>query len=766
MDAASLLEHIGRLPHGRANYKQLVRELGARGAARAELEQFLKQLVEQGRLIETRSGYYMLAERQSEYVTGRLTVHRDGYGFVIPDRRAPGSAAAGIAGDIYLDAETAASAMHGDRVLVRLKRVAADGRAEGRLVRVLARAHQEVVGRFRCHPAVNFVIPYHEKIRDDILIPPGAEKPPAETHTHRLGRVHKAEVTRAEDLDGAVVNVELTEFPSLTQNARGRVIEVLGRPDDFGIDVEIIIRKHHLPHRFPAEVIEEAEGLENIIPSEESQRRRDFRSLDVVTIDGETARDFDDAVWVEKLASGGFRLEVHIADVAHYVREGTALDAEGRLRGTSVYFPDRAVPMLPYELTTGICSLLPRADRLSLSVLLEFDASGQVVSTEVCEGVIRSAERMTYTDVNLILSGDAGLRERYASLTPRFEQMAELAEILNRRRRARGSIDFDLPEPVIEFDELGFVTAIVRGERNVAHRLIEEFMLAANEAVASFLEKRLGACFYRIHEKPDPRRVMEFEQVAATFGYSLGFGSAPARDYGYTVRHRDHAKSRRTLILPAGDLPITSRHYQKLIARIAGKPEERILSYLMLRSLKQARYSKENVGHFALASPCYTHFTSPIRRYPDLVVHRLLKAALRRPAAGSKPLASPAQGQLRTVAEECSTSERRAADAERELMDWKKARFMEERLGDEFPAIVISVMKSGLLVELLDLFIEGFLPIETLTGDRYTYRENLRAIVGDRKKLKFALGDRITVRVDRVEAAERRVLFSWAPQNS
>jgi len=689
--------------------------------------------------------------RQKETIAGRFSLHRDGYGFVIPDEPV-----SGLDGDVYVGAESAAGAMHGDRVVVRLIRMKPGGRAEGQLVKVVARAHPEVVGQFRYHPRGCYVIAYDQRIRESVRILPGGELPAPEKARHRLGDVRQVEAAGARDLDGAVVNVELTQYPSLTQDARGRVIEVLGRPGDFGIDVEILIRKHHLPHRFPPEVLEEAERVDGVIGAEEIRRRRDFRGLQVITIDPETARDIDDAVWVEPMPNGHFELHVHIADVAQYVREGTAIDREARLRGTSVYFPDRAVPMLPHELSTGVCSLNPRVDRLVVSALLEFDPRGEVVRREFCEGVIRSVERMTYTDVNLLLEGDAGLRERYAPLVPRLERMAALARILTRRRQGRGSIDFDLPEPVIEFDEAGLMTGVGRAARNIAHRLIEEFMLAANEAVASHLEKRAPASLYRIHEKPDPRKVMEFEQVAATFGYSLGVERPRARDFGFTARHRDHTKGRREMVLPQGGVPITSQHYQKLIARLAGKPEERILSYLMLRSLQQARYSEENDGHFALASPCYTHFTSPIRRYPDLVIHRLLKASLAgRPVTASK-------NRLRTVAEECSFNERRAAGAERELLDWKKARFMEEHLGEVYEGIVVSATRYGLFVELLELFIEGLVPISSITGDRFTYRESLRAIVGQRTGKKLALGDRIVVQVDRVEADERRVVFSLA----
>jgi ribonuclease R len=365
--------------------------------------------------------------------------------------------------------------------------------------------------------------------------------------------------------------------------------------------------------------------------------------------------------------------------------------------------------------------------------------------------VIRSVERMTYTNVHLLLEGDAGLRGRYKALVPRFELMRELAMILNRKRQKRGSIDFDLPEPLIEFDEWGAMTGISRSPRNIAHRIIEEFMLSANEAVASHLEHR-GPSIYRIHELPDPRRVLEFEEVAARFGASLGIGHMPVKKFAYTDRHRDGGKTRREITLP-DSVKITSRHYQKLVAKIEGKPEERILSYLMLRSLKQARYSVDNAGHFALAAETYTHFTSPIRRYPDLVVHRVLRALL-------EGRATPTEVELSSVAEECSQSERRAADAERELVEWKKVKFMVERVGEEFAGLIISATRFGLFVELEDLFVEGLIPIDTLPGDRYAYQENVRKIVGQRSRREFSIGDNVRVTLDRVDAAERKLQFS------
>ena len=370
------------------------------------------------------------------------------------------------------------------------------------------------------------------------------------------------------------------------------------------------------------------------------------------------------------------------------------------------------------------------------------------------EGVIRSVERMTYTNVHKLLEGDAALRERYAPLVARFELMQELALVLNRKRVKRGSIDFDLPEPLIEFDQFGAMTGVTRAPRNIAHRLIEEFMLAANEAVAAHLEEHLEASIFRIHEKPDPKRVMEFEEVAAHFGYSLGVGAIPVKRFNITDRRRDGSKKRKDIALTGNDIAISSRNYQSLVAKVEGKPEERILSYLMLRSLRQARYAVDNQGHFALAAPTYTHFTSPIRRYPDLIVHRLLRGVL----TGRDPRLGYTE--LKSIAEDCSLSERRAADAERELVEWKKVKFMAERVGEDFDALIISTAKYGLFVELADLFIEGLVPIDTLPGDEYTYQENVRKIVGRRTRREFSIGDRVRVILDRVDGNERKLQFS------
>lgn len=745
---ADLVRHISGLPHARANFKQLLRELKIRGEGRQELEAALERLSARGELIETRNGHFVVPRFSREYAVGRLNVHRDGYAFLISDTPLDH-----IEGDIYIPRESAEHAMHGDRVVVRILRIEAGRKADGEIVRILKRAHSTVVGEFRLKRHGAWVRPFDERIQQWIRIVDGMEIPEARPSRDRVG-VQPVQAASPEDMDGMIVNAEVLDFGDDGAEPAGRVIELLGWPDDFGVDVEIIIRKHHIPHEFPPEVLTEAERFSTAIEEPELARRRDFRASPIVTIDGETARDFDDAVLVDRLPNGNFALQVHIADVSHYVRPGSAIDAEALARGTSVYFPDRAVPMLPVELSTNICSLRPDEDRLVLSALLEIDRQGDVVAQEFVRGVIRSAHRMTYTKVHRILEGDAELRAEYAGMVDRFELMRELALILNRKRTRRGSIDFDLPEPLIEFDEFGEMKGVVRSPRNIAHRIIEEFMLAANEAVAAHLETLAVPSIYRIHEVPDPKRVLDFEQLAATFGYSMGIGAMPVKRFRNVQHTRDGRKPRRDVELADPAFRISSRNYQKLIAQIEGKPEERILSYLLLRSLKQARYSEENLGHFALAAASYTHFTSPIRRYPDLMVHRILTRWLD---------AQPPRWDdetLRGISALCSDTERRAAEAERELVEWKKAKFMVDRVGEEFPALVISTTRFGFFIELETLFIEGLVPIETLPGERYTYHDNSRKIIGERSRREFSIGDRVQVRLDRVDAVEKRLQFS------
>jgi len=696
--------------------------------------------------------------------------------------------------------------MHGDRVLARIERRRADGRAEGRVVQIVAREHPTIVGLFRYGPHGNVVLPYDVRILHEVVIPPGAELTPElrqkAGETGSGGGPAANSRTRYPELDGAVVNVELTRFPKGGLAPAGRVIEILGRPGEIGVDVEIIIRKHHLPNVFPDQVQQEARATQAQVAESDLSGRRDFRHLPIVTIDGETARDFDDAVHVTALPNGHYELQVHIADVAHYVARGSGLDREARLRGTSVYFPNRAVPMLPEELSNGICSLNPKVDRLVMSVLMELDGAAKLLRAEFFQGVIRSAERMSYTNVNKVIEGDAEMMQRYAPLLSEFQRMKELALLLNKRRGARGSIDFDLPEAVIEFDDQGRMLSIARSERNIAHRLIEEFMLAANEAVAEYLEKRGVASLHRVHEKPDPKKVLEFEELAHAFGYSLGVEDLAERRI--TVRHgraRPQAREGRgggggrgrmrpmSVTMPAAEeVDIRPQHYQRLTEKIAGKPEERILSYLMLRSLKQARYAVDVLGHFALATKEYTHFTSPIRRYPDLIVHRALKWALENPDVA--PLRAHVENvrtgkeetvavlgpyrrvELQDIAAESSEAERRADAAERELMEWKTAQFMESHLGEEYSALIISVQKFGFFVELVEIFVEGLVSIdrlEELTGQRCAYHDRDHSIVcepyrGSRRgggaRRTFRLGDRVRVRAERIDPFRHRVEFS------
>jgi ribonuclease R len=858
-----LIRRIERSAGRRAGYKQLVRELGLGGGRerRLLLEQ-LARITARGDLVKTEMEQWALPEAtfdktarpgrsdampgerrplrttRDRLLAGKLDLHRDGYGFVRPN------GSTNRDDDLFIPPNELNGAMQGDEVLVDEAPPGRDGRHSGRIARVLTRRNPTVVGIFHYARARrsrgawddvplangNYVTPLDERMTGApgggaILIPDGAEVPatPMETPHRVLGeeaqtQQHKWSLDDVAAthtlLEGIAVDVEITDFPAPGRPARGRVIEVLGPPDAFGVDVEIVIRKHHLPHVFPANVLAEAsESATQTVDATTPQlpaQRRDFRGLPIVTIDGETARDFDDAVLVTPLANGNWQLQVHIADVSHYVQPGTALDLEARLRGTSVYFPDRAVPMLPPQLSSGICSLRPDEDRLVLSCLMEIDGRGEVLGYEICEGIIRSARRMTYTQVQAIINSstdaatdvDQAVREHFAEFITYFDRMYQLALNLNAKRHRRGSIDFDLPEPVIEFDPDGNMQSIVRSERGWAHRLIEEFMLCANECVATWIEKNAIPGIYRIHEAPDPKRILDFEETASGFGYSLGFSSLPVKRMTMKADRRDARRGgsgrQAQTHEVAESIPVTPQMYQRLTAKIAGKPEERILSYLMLRSLKQARYNERNEGHFALASPCYTHFTSPIRRYPDLIVHRLVRdlihaganthgdailstdpqpwqqdtkfvthtkiAARSLQPSASEPIP---EAELSAIAAESSQAERRADDAERELMEWKKMRFMEDRVGDDFQAIILSCTKYGFFVELDELFIEGLVPIASLSGwgsdERFVFRDTDKQIVSTRTGRAYKMGQRVHVLLDRIDREQRRLQFALVP---
>ena len=869
-----ILVFLERQPRRQATYKQLLAGLSAHGRERNQLRPLLGELLRRKKIIELRHAYRLAPERETPQpakthtaapgslaaggrLRGRISLHADGFGFVLPDRD---SAAAGE--DVFIPPPMIGGAMHGDTVEVELVRAHGQRRA-GKVMRILRRQHATVVGTFHATPRENYIQPFDFRLAQRILIPPGAERPAESGELHRVygseaqrsgapsqaqrsgapsqaqrsgapseaqrsGATSEAQRSGATSkvkrsgalsaakrrdpssssppseaailppaasplrgaaqpgrrgLEGLIVEAEITDYGSPTRAMRGRLIEVLGERDEFGVDVEIIIRKHHLPHRFTPATLEEAQRMharathaagKNTSPMLAS--RRDFRRLPIVTIDGETARDFDDAIYVERLPGGAFALQVHIADVAHYVQPDSELDREARLRGTSVYFPDRAIPMLPAELSTDLCSLRPLEERLVMSCLMEVSAQGEIVAYEIVPGVIRSAARLTYTRVNQQLQAPSPAADLPQGVD--WEAMLELQRAFYRKRQRDGSIDFDLPEPEIAFDEFGLMRSIVKSERNQAHRLIEEYMLAANQAVALHLERHGGDAIYRIHEMPEAAKIMAFEEIAASFGYTLGAAAPVARRMAAQGR-----QGKRLEIPLTQSFRITPRHYQQLTAKISGRPEERILSYLMLRSLPQARYNAENQGHFALAMATYTHFTSPIRRYPDLLVHRILKQILPREGSGRMAYHAPryqagkaprAQGEtaaapassdhrrLRALAREASDAERRAEEAERELLEWKKVRFMEKRMGERFPALIVNATKQGLYVELLDLFIEGLVPAASLEDDLYRFHAANHAWAGQRSRKQLRIGEHLEVLVERIDPVRNRLHFALA----
>jgi ribonuclease R len=688
--------------HHPAAMRELLQVLKIPREERATFKRHMTSLVASGELIQLRGQRFGLPEKMDLYV-GRLQTHPAGYGFVTPERPLDSGG-----GDIYISGPMMNEAIHGDRVVVRIERIKEGGKAEGRVIRILERANESLVGRYdRDDNGMGYVVPFDRRVLMDVLIPPGQEGGAS---------------------PGEMVTVELTRWPTSNRGAIGRVAGVLGDIDAPGVDTEIIIRKWGIPDAHSAAAVAEAVALGSAVSERDIRGRTDFRDRVTVTIDGEHARDFDDAITIEKLANGNFWLGVHIADVSHYVQEGSALDTEAYDRGTSVYFPERAVHMFPAELATGLCSLNPHVDRLVQSCLMEVDRRGQVVRSELHDGVINSNERMTYTAVNGILTDrDPELLTRYAPLVPMFEQMGELFQILNDARLRRGSIDFDLNEAEVIIDEGGVVEAIIALHRNVAHRLIEEFMLLANETVASYLEAQNAPALYRIHEEPDVLKVAKFEEFISGFGYSL---AAP----------------------PAGLRP---RHFQKLLERIHGRPEEKPIAFLMLRTMQKARYAPENLGHFGLAAASYTHFTSPIRRYPDLVVHRALRAA--RHQSLSDEARDEQTEELPEVARHTSEMERRADEAERELLQWKKVKFMADKVGDEFEGYVTGVAAFGLFIELVEHYVEGMVHVSTMADDYYRFVDSAHMLRGENTHKVYRLGDKVKVQVIRVNMDVRQI---------
>lgn len=685
-----------------ATAKELVQILGVHRDERATFKRHLRALVRSGALVEIRGHRFGLPDRMN-LVVGRVSTNPRGFAFVEPESVVDGGPTS-----IYVAGNSLNQAMHGDRVVVRIEHGGERDRAEGRIVRILERGAQKVVGRYDVDDTGRaFLVPFDRRLLIDMYVPEG------ESGGAKAGEMVTAEITR---------------WPTPTRPALGRVVEVLGPIDAPGVDTIVVIRKYNLPDTHSDATIAEALRLGGAVRERDLKDRTDFRSWATVTIDGEHARDFDDAISIDRLPNGNFWLAVHIADVAHYVAEDSALDIEARERGTSVYFPERAVHMFPSELSTGLCSLNPHVDRLVQSCLMEVDRqTGSVIRYEMHDGVIHSDARMTYTGVNKILTDrDPEMMEQYRELVPMFERMHELFDILHARRRRRGSIDFDLQESQIVLDDQGRVEAIVAAERNVAHRLIEEFMLLANETVAAHLEKIGMPALYRVHEEPDPMKVATFEEFLSTLGYSLPHES-------------DH---------------IHPRDFQRVVEKIHGKPEEKPIAFLLLRTMQKARYDESNLGHFGLAAEAYTHFTSPIRRYPDLEVHRLLRESRR---GVSEERRAELTEDLPDLARHTSERERRANDAERELVQWKKVRFMADKVGDEFDGYVTGVSAYGLYLELVEHFVEGMVHVSTMADDYYRFVEGAHILRGEKNGRVYRLGDRLTVQVIRVDLERRQI---------
>ncbi len=665
-----------------------------------EFYSILEEMEKIGEIIKTKKNRYAAPERMNLAV-GKLQQHGKGFGFVLSELEGYP--------DVFIPANDINGAMHNDRVIARITKKSNDGKkSEGEIIRIIFRANNETVGTFESNKNFGFVVPDDSRLNMDIYIP-------------------KGEFNGAKD--GHKVVVQFTRWPEPRRNPEGKVLEVLGHKDDVGTDIVSIIRKYKLPEEFPKEVEEEAASIPEVVPEEEIARRRDLRNETIVTIDGADAKDLDDAVSVQRLPNGNYLLGVHIADVTHYVKEGKPLDQEAVKRATSVYLVDRVIPMLPRKLSNGVCSLNPKVDRLTLSVSMEINHKGNVVNHEVFESVIKTAERMTYTDVSDILEkDDQELKKRYDYLLDDFYLMEELKNILRKRRDNRGSIDFDFDESKIILDENGKPIEIKKAERRVANSIVEEFMLICNETVAEHYYEDNTPFVYRIHEDPDGEKIENFNKFIHNFGYHLK-----------GTNREVHPKS-----------------LQDLLSKVEGKKEERIINTLMLRSLKQAKYSPENRGHFGLAAEYYCHFTSPIRRYPDLQIHRIIKETLQGKLAGKR--IEKLKKIVQFAADQSSERERVAVEAERETDDLKKAEYMTHHLGEEFDGIIGSVVSFGMFVE-LDNTIEGLVRISSLVDDYYIYDQENLLFRGERTKKTYRIGDEVRIKVIKADVSQKQIDF-------
>lgn len=666
------------------------------GVEKKEMVSLLKDMEEEGLVVRIKNDRYGLPSRTNQ-VTGKLSCNPSGFGFVLPLNAEEE--------DIYIRQNNMNDAMHGDKVVARVDRYKKGGKREGKIVRILERGNKQIIGRIERYKKRFFLIPEDSRI----------------FHTISL---EKEKSLRKGDIAVA----EIVQFPSKRRNPKGKIKEVLGDPFDPDVEVKSIIYKFDLPHIFPKNCVKEAESVSKEIIEEDKTGKEDLRELHFVTIDGENARDFDDAVYIERDGQS-YKLWVAIADVSHYVREKSALDREAYTRGTSVYFPDRAIPMLPEVLSNGICSLKPGVERFALTVKMNFDESGKLHSYQFYNSIIKSRKRLTYSEVRDIVEGNTCLDEDFEELTESLKIMEKLARILMKKRFKEGSIDFDLPEAEIILDIRGKTEDIIRSERNIAHRIIEEFMLVTNRTVAHHLLKRELPLLNRVHEEPEKSKIQEFREFIANFGYKLEDG----------LKHLPKA-------------------FQKLLTELEGKPEEKMINRVMLRSMKQARYATKNIGHFGLAFKHYAHFTSPIRRYPDLVVHRILKETMKDEGIAEEKVLDLNES-LPIVADHTSQRERIAMDAERDIVDLKKVQFMADKVGETFEGFITSVISFGFFVELEEYLIDGLVHISSIQDDYYLYLEKEHAFIGEKKRKRYRIGDMVKVRVDRVNIARRQVDF-------
>lgn len=703
IDQETLLEFIRNLPTQTIGEKDLIKRLHVESDERHDFKRLLREFVVGGVLVESSKHRYALPESLG-LVVGHVHSSRKGFAFVVSRQT--------DTPDIYVSHENLSNAFHGDLVVVRLLHKKNGPSEEGQVVEILKRGQNRIVGHYEERGDYGFVIPENTKLPFNVYVDHSNS---ADAKPHQI------------------VLAQILNFESRHRNPEGKIVEVLGYPQTQGIDEKIIIHSYNLPTEFPAAVLERAESFPEEIPSEEIEQRLDLREVCIFTIDGENARDFDDAVSIERLENANYKLGVHIADVNYYVREGDALDLEAYQRGTSVYFPDRAIPMFPERLSNNLCSLREGEDRLTMTVFMEFEPTMKLVNYDITPSVIRSNARLTYTGVwQMLKDGHEILRDTYADLLPSLELMKELSELLLQKRMQRGSLDFDLPEPEIVLDILGNVENIFKAQRNLAHRMIEEFMIAANETIATHLSWLQKPSLYRTHDKPDDSKLATLN----TFLGSLGLGLRPGAE-------------------------LHSKDIQRLIKQVHGKPIEHLVNFITLRTLKQARYTTENSGHFGLASKCYTHFTSPIRRYPDLIVHRLLKESLQG-RGFSEEAQEERDKHLKGIAQHSSLRERNATEAERDILQVKKLRFMEDKLGEIFDGVISGVTSFGVFIELQEFFVEGLIHVTSLHDDYYHYHEETYSLVGEQFRKRYRVGDGVRVQIASVDVAKRQIDFLLA----